>query len=278
MLMLISKESIDDFWSKVDKKGENECWNWRYKCAFSINGKQLKPHRISYMLLVGKIPNGRLLLSKCRNIKCCNPKHLYIPDITNRTCKICGTNKTRIQEGVEKWCIYNGGFICLSCYVKKWKRDRTKRRNGILNKNTNSGKGLISEMIVCKYLGTDNYNISSDNFNSQFDILDETLGKVDVKGSEVREKDDERLLKVSRSYNWNFDVKVKSSDIYFLLGYNKDRKNIIKAWKVPVGIIKHNSITISVGKKSFYDRYLLGLEEIEKLNDIYHSLSIDNCK
>lgn len=72
------------FWAKVDKKGEDECWEWKagkYKFGygeFSYNGKPESSHRISYILTHGSIPEGLFVLHRCNNPLCVNPRHLYI--------------------------------------------------------------------------------------------------------------------------------------------------------------------------------------------------------
>jgi hypothetical protein len=85
------------FWEKVDKKGENECWNW---LAFvhptgygkiAINRKMYHAHRISWELTNGKIPEGMFVLHKCDNRKCVNPDHLFL-----------GSNKDNMKDMVNK--------------------------------------------------------------------------------------------------------------------------------------------------------------------------------
>lgn len=79
-----SDDVINRFWQYVDKKSENECWEWKASLMirgnygqFRHNNKTLKSHRISYELSFGQIPNGKMICHKCGNSKCCNPNHLY---------------------------------------------------------------------------------------------------------------------------------------------------------------------------------------------------------
>lgn len=75
------------FWSKVDKKGPNDCWLFK-GCilqsgygAFWAFGGPVRAHRIAYMLSKGYfIPKGIMILHKCDTPPCCNPKHLYLGD------------------------------------------------------------------------------------------------------------------------------------------------------------------------------------------------------
>jgi hypothetical protein len=76
------------FWSKVDIRSSDECWEWlaglhglnprnRYG-AFWGGERMVKAHRFSYESYYGSIPNNKLILHKCDNKLCVNPKHLYV--------------------------------------------------------------------------------------------------------------------------------------------------------------------------------------------------------
>lgn len=77
----------DRFWSKVDRRGPDECWPWTagqngygygyfnvdvtragHRCAAA--------HRVAYELLIGPIPDGLTLDHLCLNKLCVNPAHL----------------------------------------------------------------------------------------------------------------------------------------------------------------------------------------------------------
>jgi hypothetical protein len=75
---------INRFWKYVDKKSDNECWEWKGSLMKRGNYgqlrykfKTLKSHRISFEIHYGKIEVGKHICHKCGNSKCCNPNHLY---------------------------------------------------------------------------------------------------------------------------------------------------------------------------------------------------------
>jgi hypothetical protein len=84
------------FWSKVDRRGPDECWPWLGGLfqgtgygAFWVKTINFGAHRIAYELLVGPIPEGAQLDHLCHNRdstclggpdcphrRCVNPAHL----------------------------------------------------------------------------------------------------------------------------------------------------------------------------------------------------------
>jgi len=80
-------------WSKVDKRGEDECWEWKgfrnhdgYGRTW-INDKGYYAHRVIYSLVYPNTislnaPTSQnetgFLLHTCDNPSCCNPKHLWV--------------------------------------------------------------------------------------------------------------------------------------------------------------------------------------------------------
>jgi len=86
--MNFSQKDEDRFWKKVNKKGEDECWDWTAGLGnegygkFTLNGKSIGSHRCSLFLAHAAQPlNKTFGLHTCKeNKKCCNPNHLYYGD------------------------------------------------------------------------------------------------------------------------------------------------------------------------------------------------------
>ena len=98
---------IKKFWSKVEIKSEDSCWNWTAGLSHRGTGKFMSglragftsiAPRFSWMLHHGPIPLGLLVCHKCDNRLCVNPKPLFL-----------GTHQDNMTDMVTKGRSYKGG-------------------------------------------------------------------------------------------------------------------------------------------------------------------------
>jgi hypothetical protein len=94
--MRIAEKIVDRFWSKVDKGGPDECWEWlgykainKYGTFNPFYGKTVYAHRFSFEIENGFKPE--ICMHKCDNPSCVNPKHLE-----------SGTQKDNMVDCVQK--------------------------------------------------------------------------------------------------------------------------------------------------------------------------------
>lgn len=90
------------FWSRVDKRGPDECWLWTGSKfwngygQFLFRGKNRKTSQVAWMLTNGDIPKGEgfhgtCVCHRCDVRLCCNPAHLFL-----------ASHKRNVDDKVEK--------------------------------------------------------------------------------------------------------------------------------------------------------------------------------
>lgn len=72
----------ENFWSRIDIKGSDECWNWKRAKTqgygvYGESGKTIRAHKHAFILSGKLLPIGYFVCHKCDNPSCCNPLHLF---------------------------------------------------------------------------------------------------------------------------------------------------------------------------------------------------------
>jgi hypothetical protein len=76
---------VERFWSKVDKRSDDECWEWTqhrkssgYGQFVLRKGVFLTASRVALALTIGRpLRQGELACHRCDNPPCCNPAHIF---------------------------------------------------------------------------------------------------------------------------------------------------------------------------------------------------------
>lgn len=99
------KPAVDRFWANVDKRGPDECWDWKGGRAkrggygkLGIGNKTIVASRFSYELHHG--PAGELhVCHRCDNPPCCNPAHLFLGTIADNMRDKAAKGRCRVPAG-----------------------------------------------------------------------------------------------------------------------------------------------------------------------------------
>ena len=133
--------------SRIDYDADTGCWNWEgckdrdgYGKAYFM-GRHVRAHRLVAALWLGlKLSDSRVVMHRCDNPSCFNPKHLSIGTHSEnaRDCVAKGRQKeikkTHCPSGhpydEKNTRIYKKGRRCRACDLAIHRLIRAKRENG----------------------------------------------------------------------------------------------------------------------------------------------------
>jgi len=125
-------KKFQNFLPTKESRNDNECWLWQGITDLDGYGRihyhstELKAHRVSYELYIGKIPSGFLVRHTCDNPGCVNPAHLLV-----------GTQLDNLGDMVRRGRAPQGP----SCKLKECEVEEIKE---YLSKNKK--RGIIKEL------------------------------------------------------------------------------------------------------------------------------------
>lgn len=134
------------FWSKVDIRSKNECWNWiggknspgygRFRLP--RQRKSENAHKFIYEWLFGKVPKGMCVCHTCNNRACVNPRHLY-----------CGTPSDNMKDRVKDGTQSGGANKGEKHHMNKFSKDTIDRVKTMLLEG-HSGKEISDKFGISR--------------------------------------------------------------------------------------------------------------------------------
>lgn len=180
----------------------------------------------------------------------------------NEICDYCGTSKTVHWNNVDTF------RVCDKC-------SRTKRDfiHGVLDPNSTTGMGYISEYVIYHGIAGDSkwLNNDIDSFNGDYDMYHDIYGNVSIKSSTLHIYDDVN----SKSWQFCISSSNKIPDTYIFVGFNTNKDIIEHIWvinsKDKIVNKKTFRITKSIDSINRYKKYEINCI---KFNNIYLNLNI----
>ncbi len=130
------------FWAKVNRLGEDDCWEWLASSQphgygqFAPGGRaggMTTAHRVAYELTFGPIPEGLSIDHLCRNRGCVNPAHL---EAVSQRVNVLRGESPAAAHAQQTHCVNGHEFDLLNTYIsggarvcRACKKDADERRS-----------------------------------------------------------------------------------------------------------------------------------------------------
>ncbi len=143
------------FWSKVDRKSDDECWLWtarrdkdgygQIRIGSEVDGstQNTRAHRLSWELANGPIPNKLQVMHLCDTPPCVNPRHLRL-----------GTHKENMADKVQKGRAAVGRTMAAATQGKKMTNNTSGYIGVTFVKSRGNYRASITKEMVRHGLGT----------------------------------------------------------------------------------------------------------------------------
>jgi hypothetical protein len=111
---------VEVFWSRVDRRGPDDCWPWRnaldsggygvigipkpYRGTVPCSrGGLARAHRVAYALTNGSFAPNSVIRHRCNNRPCCNPAHLALGNQGENANDVAVTNRAKHGKADAAW-------------------------------------------------------------------------------------------------------------------------------------------------------------------------------
>lgn len=136
-LLQLARAAEHRFWSKLDKRGPDECWPWlsgtdrygygRLGIGRTADGTRATAgaHRLSWVLAAGRnIPPGMHVLHRCDRPGCVSPKHLFLGTHADNLADMAAKGRSTRGEANSMAVLsrYGARIVCRMAVSGKWKQ------------------------------------------------------------------------------------------------------------------------------------------------------------